>query len=236
MREGPAFRLLLLLSWLAPARRLPSDAMHDQTAMTNHSILSLAANPSLALDREAREIQVEFEHSRWRDRFELVIRSASIAASAGCTGTCLTASAFVVFSRSSHASRRRWRMQQYAPCLPIDARNERYETGILSRSGGSWPSRELKWNHSALEIYFGHEARCAVVLNAGEVDLSVPSRQRPVLFRMSCLDQLHGPESVTPNVAMRVEYVISSAAELAIPIPSTGPLAEGRCHLSVHLY
>jgi formylglycine-generating enzyme required for sulfatase activity len=49
--------------------------------MTRHTILFLAANPSetgpLALDREAREIQVELERSRWRDRFELVTRWAA---------------------------------------------------------------------------------------------------------------------------------------------------------------
>ena len=49
--------------------------------MRKHTILFLAANPSetdrLALDREAREIQVELERSRWRDRFELVTRWAA---------------------------------------------------------------------------------------------------------------------------------------------------------------
>ena len=44
--------------------------------MKKHPILFLAANPNetdrLALDREARAIQVELERSRWRDRFELV--------------------------------------------------------------------------------------------------------------------------------------------------------------------
>jgi hypothetical protein len=42
--------------------------------MRKHTILFLAANPSgtdhLALDREARAIQVELERSRWRDCFE----------------------------------------------------------------------------------------------------------------------------------------------------------------------
>jgi GTPase SAR1 family protein len=45
-----------------------------------HKILFLAANPlgtdRLALDREARDIQVELEHSGFRDRFELVTRWA----------------------------------------------------------------------------------------------------------------------------------------------------------------
>jgi len=49
--------------------------------MRKHTILFLAANPGetdrLALDREAREIQVELERSRWRDRFELVTRWAA---------------------------------------------------------------------------------------------------------------------------------------------------------------
>lgn len=49
--------------------------------MKRHTILFLAANPSetdpLVLDREAREIQVELERSRWRDRFELVTRWAA---------------------------------------------------------------------------------------------------------------------------------------------------------------
>jgi len=49
--------------------------------MTRHTILFLAANPNetdrLALDREARDIQIELERSRWRDRFELVTRWAA---------------------------------------------------------------------------------------------------------------------------------------------------------------
>jgi formylglycine-generating enzyme required for sulfatase activity len=48
--------------------------------MTKHTILFLAANPSgtnrLALDREARAIQVELERSGFRDCFELVTRWA----------------------------------------------------------------------------------------------------------------------------------------------------------------
>ena len=48
--------------------------------MPKHTILFLAANPSelarLALDREARAIQVELEQSGFRDRFELVTRWA----------------------------------------------------------------------------------------------------------------------------------------------------------------
>src|SRR3954467_6781221 len=44
----------------------------------NHTILFLAANPLgndlIALDREARAIQVELERSGFRDRFELVTR------------------------------------------------------------------------------------------------------------------------------------------------------------------
>lgn len=46
-----------------------------------HTILFLAANPHgtdrLALDREARDIQVELERSGFRDRFELVTRWAA---------------------------------------------------------------------------------------------------------------------------------------------------------------
>jgi hypothetical protein len=49
--------------------------------MTKHTILFLAANPSgtsrLALDREARSIQVELERSGFRDRFELATRWAT---------------------------------------------------------------------------------------------------------------------------------------------------------------
>jgi tetratricopeptide (TPR) repeat protein len=49
--------------------------------MRKHPILFLAANPSgtdhLALDREARVIQVELERSRWRDCFEFVTRWAA---------------------------------------------------------------------------------------------------------------------------------------------------------------
>jgi len=49
--------------------------------MRKHPILFLAANPSgtdrLALDQEARAIQVELERSRWRDCFEFVTRWAA---------------------------------------------------------------------------------------------------------------------------------------------------------------
>src|SRR4051812_21092748 len=49
--------------------------------MTKHTILFLAANPTgtdrLALDREARSIQVELERSGFRDRFDLVTRWAA---------------------------------------------------------------------------------------------------------------------------------------------------------------
>jgi hypothetical protein len=48
--------------------------------LTKHTILFLTANPlgtdRLALDREARAIQVELERSGYRDRFELVTRWA----------------------------------------------------------------------------------------------------------------------------------------------------------------
>ncbi|MGH7632510.1 MAG: CHAT domain-containing protein [Gemmatimonadaceae bacterium] len=67
---------------MASARRLRKDAArHGPPQMKKHTILFLAANPSetdrLALDREAHEIQVELERSRWRDRFELVTRWAA---------------------------------------------------------------------------------------------------------------------------------------------------------------
>jgi hypothetical protein len=49
--------------------------------MRKHTILFLAANPSdtdrLALDREARAIEVELERGRWRDCFEFVTRWAA---------------------------------------------------------------------------------------------------------------------------------------------------------------
>jgi hypothetical protein len=49
--------------------------------MTRHTILFLAANPTgidrLALDKEAREIQLELERSGCRDRFEFVSRWAT---------------------------------------------------------------------------------------------------------------------------------------------------------------
>jgi hypothetical protein len=49
--------------------------------MTKHTILFLAANPTgtdrLALDREARAIQIELERSGHRDQFELVTRWAA---------------------------------------------------------------------------------------------------------------------------------------------------------------
>src|ERR1041385_3966532 len=49
--------------------------------MRKHTILFMAANPvetdRLALDREAREIQVELARSRWRGSFELVTRWAA---------------------------------------------------------------------------------------------------------------------------------------------------------------
>src|SRR3954470_15309972 len=49
--------------------------------MTKHTLLFLAANPAgtdrLALDREARAIQVELERSGSRDQFEFVTRWAA---------------------------------------------------------------------------------------------------------------------------------------------------------------
>lgn len=49
--------------------------------MGKHTILFLAANPSgtnsLALDQEARAIQVALERSQWQDSVELVTRWAA---------------------------------------------------------------------------------------------------------------------------------------------------------------
>src|SRR5262249_60808094 len=78
---GAALRVRVL-----PRMRTRGAYRHGRGAwrappMTRHTSLFLAANPSetgpLALDREAREIQVELERSRWRDRFELVTRWAA---------------------------------------------------------------------------------------------------------------------------------------------------------------
>jgi DNA-binding transcriptional MerR regulator len=65
-------------------RRLHRDGHRPTSSpprpMTKHTILFLAANPTgtdrLALDREARAIQVELERAGSRDRFELVTRWA----------------------------------------------------------------------------------------------------------------------------------------------------------------
>ena len=58
--------------------------------MNTHTILFLAANPlrteRLALDREARAIQVELERSSYRDRLELATRWAVDPLAA--TGPC----------------------------------------------------------------------------------------------------------------------------------------------------
>jgi hypothetical protein len=65
------------LSWIVAVRRLQGVPI----SRPKHTILYLAANPSdtspLALDREARSIQVELERSSWRDRFEFVTRWAA---------------------------------------------------------------------------------------------------------------------------------------------------------------
>src|SRR6185369_6698615 len=56
-------------------------ALPAQRPPMKHTILFLAANPlgtdRLALDSEARAIQVELERSGFRDRFELVTRWAA---------------------------------------------------------------------------------------------------------------------------------------------------------------
>jgi WD40 repeat protein/predicted phosphodiesterase len=77
---------------IAPARDEPDRSSHATTTldaeptsprplMKKHTILFLAANPAgtnqLALDREARAIQVELERAGFRDSFELVTRWAA---------------------------------------------------------------------------------------------------------------------------------------------------------------
>jgi hypothetical protein len=61
--------------------RLPDPEHPAQRPPMKHTILFLAANPlgtdRVALDREARAIQVELERSGFRDRFELVTRWAA---------------------------------------------------------------------------------------------------------------------------------------------------------------
>jgi len=64
-----------------PMQEATGNAVMPQSpALTKHTILFLAANPAgtdrLALDREAKAIQVELERSGYRDRFELVTRWA----------------------------------------------------------------------------------------------------------------------------------------------------------------
>jgi hypothetical protein len=64
-----------------PRPALDDEPPPSRPRMQRHTILFLAANPSgtdrLALDREARAIQVELERSGFRDRFELVTRWAA---------------------------------------------------------------------------------------------------------------------------------------------------------------
>jgi hypothetical protein len=61
--------------------RVGGEPVRPRRPMKKHTILFLAANPSetdrLALDREARSIQVELERSGYRDRFELETRWAA---------------------------------------------------------------------------------------------------------------------------------------------------------------
>src|SRR6185436_1854192 len=65
------------VSWIAALRRLV-DVSAARAMVRKHTILFLAANPSgtdsLALEQEARAIQVELERSRYRDSFEVVQR------------------------------------------------------------------------------------------------------------------------------------------------------------------
>jgi len=64
-----------------PAASVALLSTRTRPVMTRHTILFLAANPHgtdpRALDREARAIQVEFERSGHRDRFEFVTRWAT---------------------------------------------------------------------------------------------------------------------------------------------------------------
>ena len=69
------------MSWIRELRRLTGVALTTEVTVQKHTILFLAANPSdtdrLALDREARAIQVELERSGHRERFEFVTRWAA---------------------------------------------------------------------------------------------------------------------------------------------------------------
>jgi hypothetical protein len=70
-------RVLKGVQHASPAAQVPTS---PRPKMNKHTILFLAANPlgtdRLALDREARAIQMELERSGHRDRFELVTRWA----------------------------------------------------------------------------------------------------------------------------------------------------------------
>jgi hypothetical protein len=67
--------------WSALTARTPPDPALPRPTTKKHTILFLAANPSgtdrLALDREARAIQVELERSGYRDCFEFETRWAA---------------------------------------------------------------------------------------------------------------------------------------------------------------
>jgi hypothetical protein len=75
---GELGRLEAMLAGRAPAGA--GTARTAPAAPTRHNILFLAANPTgttqVALDREARAIQVELERTTFRERFELVTRWA----------------------------------------------------------------------------------------------------------------------------------------------------------------
>jgi hypothetical protein len=78
----PDFAMGNTMSWRP--QRAPQPEIEPSSAKPpweKHTILFLAANPTgtdrIALDREARAIQVELERSGFRDRFELVTRWAA---------------------------------------------------------------------------------------------------------------------------------------------------------------
>jgi hypothetical protein len=83
---GPGMgKSALLAAWLARREAagavVPHHFMSPRAQMKKHTILFLAANPigtdRLALEEEARAIQVELERSGHRDHFELVTRWAA---------------------------------------------------------------------------------------------------------------------------------------------------------------
>jgi hypothetical protein len=78
--NGGFDQLAQLLVGPRPAGGAAAPAARPAAPAGKHTIVFLAANPirddQLALDREAREIQIELERSGYRDRFEFVTRWA----------------------------------------------------------------------------------------------------------------------------------------------------------------